>query len=102
MVLRDLRRFAPFIRIVTIAVAGMAVTHGAWAEKNPSKGASDLAKASQNPVAAMISVPFENNATFNNGPNDEFVNVINVKPVFPMGLTKDWNLINRAIIPLVY
>jgi hypothetical protein len=50
----------------------------------------------------MISVPFENNATFNNGPNDEFVNVINVKPVFPMGLTKDWNLINRAIIPLVY
>jgi len=102
MVSSNPRGFAPLIRIVTVAVMYMAVTHGAWAEEKPSKGASDLAKASQNPVASMISVPFENNATFNNGRNDDFVNVLNVKPVFPMGLTKDWNLIHRAIIPLVY
>jgi hypothetical protein len=102
MISRNPRRFATFIRIATVAVTYMAVTHGAWAEEEPSKDASDLAKASQNPVSTMISVPFENNATFNNGPNDDFVNVLNVKPVFPMGLTKDWNLINRAIIPLVY
>jgi hypothetical protein len=70
------------------------------AKKAPSVG--DLAKASQNPVASMISVPFENNATFNNGANDVFVNVLNVKPVIPMGISENWNLINRAIIPIVY
>ena len=61
-----------------------------------------LAKASQNPVAALISVPFENNATFNNGPDDVFVDILNIKPVIPMGITENWNLINRAIVPLVY
>ena len=61
-----------------------------------------LAKASQNPVAALISLPFENNATFNNGPDDVFVNILNIKPVIPMGITENWNLINRAIVPLVY
>ena len=61
-----------------------------------------LAKASQNPVASLISLPFENNATFNNGPDDVFVNILNIKPVIPMGITENWNLINRAIVPLVY
>jgi hypothetical protein len=70
------------------------------AKKPPST--ADLAKASQNPVASMISVPFENNATFNNGPDDVFVDVVNIKPVIPMSLSADWNLINRAIIPVVY
>jgi hypothetical protein len=50
----------------------------------------------------MISLPFEFNSTFNNGPDDVFVEVLNVKPVFPMGLTENWNLINRAIVPVVY
>ena len=62
----------------------------------------DLAKASQNPVAKLISVPFENNATFNNGTEDVFVNILNIKPVIPMGLTENWNLINRAIVPVIY
>lgn len=70
------------------------------AKKPPST--ADLAKASQNPVSSMISVPFENNATFNNGPDDVFVDVLNIKPVIPMSLSADWNLINRAIIPVVY
>lgn len=61
-----------------------------------------LAKASQNPVADLISVPFENNATFNNGSEDVFINVLNIKPVIPMGITENWNLINRAIVPVVY
>jgi hypothetical protein len=84
------------------ALALLLSVAGAWAEEGPSHSTSDLAKASQNPVAAMISLPFENNATFNNGPDDYFVDVINVKPVIPMGLTEDWNLINRAIVPLAY
>ena len=78
---------------------GIVLGSGAAVAKEPTK---DLAKASQNPVAAMISVPIENNATFNNGDEDVFVNVTNIKPVIPMGITENWNLINRLIVPVIY
>jgi hypothetical protein len=39
----------------------------------------DLAKAAQNPVAAMISLPFQNNTLFGVGPDDDVANVL--KPV---------------------
>ncbi len=81
----------------------MTFTTGAWAaDAAPSYDVTALAKASQNPVANLISVPFENNATFNNGTEDVYVNILNIKPVIPMGITENWNLINRAIIPAIY
>jgi len=87
---------------MVVAILGMAASHALAEGSDSATASSDLAKKSQNPVGAMISVPFENNATFNNGADDHYVNVINVKPVFPMGLPGDFNLINRLIVPLVY
>jgi len=43
--------------------------------------ATDAAKLSQNPVAAVISVPFQNNANLNAGPERDTLNVLNVQPV---------------------
>jgi len=48
--------------------------------------ATDLAKKTQNPVSDLISVPFENNANFNAGPDNKVLNVLNIKPVVPMKL----------------
>jgi len=53
----------------------------------------DLAKASQNPVSSLISVPFENISSFNNGPNDAYVNTLLMKPVLPVNISENWNLI---------
>ena len=61
-----------------------------------------LAKQSQNPVSTLISVPFENNSTFNNGPEDAYANILNIKPVIPMSFGENWNLINRAIVLVIY
>ncbi len=62
---------------------------------------SELAKASQNPVANMISLPFQNNVNFDVGPEKGTQNVLNIQPVWPFGVSDDWNIITRTIIPIV-
>lgn len=61
-----------------------------------------LRKAAQNPVASMISLPFQNNTLFGVGPDDDTANVLNIQPVIPFKLNEDWNLISRTIVPLLY
>ena len=65
-------------------------------------GDGDLREAAQNPVANMISVPFQNNTLFGVGPDDEIVDVLNIQPVIPFHLSSDWNLITRTIAPVIY
>ncbi|MCA0932971.1 hypothetical protein LCM02_10955 [Lutimonas saemankumensis] len=60
-----------------------------------------LAKATQNPVAAMYSIPFQNNSTFNVGPKDRTQNILNIQPVIPISLSEGLNLINRVILPVI-
>jgi hypothetical protein len=60
-----------------------------------------LAKAAQNPIADMISLPFQNNTTLNAGPEHQTQNVLNIQPVYPIGLGPGWNLITRTIIPVI-
>jgi hypothetical protein len=61
----------------------------------------DLAKKSQNPISDMISVPFQNNFNFGVGPKEDFQHVLNIQPVVPFKLNKDWNLIVRTILPII-
>ncbi|MET0279372.1 MAG: outer membrane protein, partial [Pseudorhodoplanes sp.] len=61
----------------------------------------DLARASQNPVANMISLPFQNNTNFNTGPYDRAQNILNIQPVVPLSLNADWNIISRTIVPVI-
>ena len=61
----------------------------------------DLAKAAQNPIANLISLPFQNNTNFGTGPTDRNQNVLNIQPVLPFTLSKDWNLITRTILPVI-
>jgi hypothetical protein len=74
------------------------------AEKPDTKAsAGDLAKATQNPVASLISVPLANLTDFNIGPFGRDRNtVIQAQPVIPISLGENWNLITRTIGALVY
>jgi hypothetical protein len=70
-----------------------------------------LAKAAQNPIASMISIPIQWNATPGTqwAPNsvdpdakhDRVMNVVNVQPVFPFKLSDDWTLVTRTIVPFI-
>ncbi len=61
----------------------------------------DLQKQSQNPIADLVSVPFQSNTNFNAGPFDRTQEILNIQPVVPMHLNDEWNVISRTIIPVV-
>jgi hypothetical protein len=63
---------------------------------------ADLAKATQNPVASLISVPFQNNSNFAVGPYNRTQDVLNVQPVIPARISEKWMLISRIIQPIVW
>ncbi len=62
---------------------------------------AELARATQNPVADLISLPFQWNVGFENGPDDRTSSVLNIQPVIPLNLNDNWNLITRTILPIV-
>ena len=71
-------------------------------EAGTAEAAEALQKATQNPVASLISVPVQDNTNFGVEPGYRNQNVLNIQPVIPIGVSKDWNLIVRWITPIIY
>lgn len=86
------------LRLVAALAVATAVTLSAAAR---AEDQADLAKAAQNPVAAMISLPLQNNTLFGVGPDGDTANVLNIQPVVPITIG-GWNIINRTIAPVIY
>jgi hypothetical protein len=66
----------------------------------PAAGAQDkaaeLSKEVANPLADIISIPFQNNLNGNYGPYNRNLNVLNIQPVLPLFGGK---VITRTIFP---
>lgn len=73
----------------------------AQTDEESSSSAQDLAQQLSNPVASLISVPFQNNLDFNIGPNEGFRYNLNIQPVIPLSISENWNLISRTIVPFI-
>lgn len=74
----------------------------ARAQKSPGGGdATELAKASQNPVGDLVSLPFQFNFNTGGGLEDRTFFNLNFQPVMPIKITPDMNLIARTIVPVV-
>lgn len=64
----------------------------------------ELAKKLSNPIASLISVPFQGNIDLNfKGAviDGGYKFSTNIQPVVPLALSKDWNLISRTVLPVV-
>jgi hypothetical protein len=90
----------------TAPQTGSSAAKAKPAAEEPESGTSEateaLQKATQNPVASLISVPVQNNSNFGVNPGYRTQDVLNIQPVVPISFSKDWNLIIRVITPIIW
>ncbi len=85
-------------RVVFSASLAIIPASSALAQDNDA----ELAKQLSNPVASLISVPFQGNYDTGIGPLEEGSRFyVNVQPVIPISLNEEWNLISRTIVPVI-
>lgn len=97
----SMRKALSRYRRAAVSLAAIAVLGFSSGESYAQQDAAALAKAAQNPVADLISVPLQLNMNFDTGPEDDLQTVLNVQPVVPLSLNESWNLITRTIVPLI-
>ncbi|MBZ9654426.1 transporter [Phyllobacterium lublinensis] len=84
---------------IPVAAATLLLLNcGASAQESPE----ELAKKLSNPIASLISVPFQGNYDNGYGPDDGDKYYVNVQPVIPFTLNENWNVISRTILPIAW
>ena len=96
----NLKNYFLLLAVFTSVIAARAQATNTAAIQRDSE--ADLAKKLSNPVAALISVPIQNNWDFGIGPANAMKYTVNIQPVIPIGISDDWNLIIRTIMPVIY
>jgi hypothetical protein len=87
-----MRKYFTFCLIIIFPLMSIPVLHA-------QESAEDLSRQAANPLADLMSFPFQNNLNINYGEFDRNLNVLNIQPVLPFA---GGRIITRTIIPVVW
>ena len=82
------------IKTFIIIIIGTTYLQNAYTQDSQA----DLSKQAANPVADLMSFPFQNNLNMNYGQYNRNMNVLNIQPVLPFA---GGRIITRTILPIV-
>jgi hypothetical protein len=68
---------------------------------SPQAELLNLAKASQNPVADMNTIPVQFNWFTGGAYGNQTMSQTLIQPVLPLPINKDWNVVSRTVVPVV-
>jgi hypothetical protein len=85
------------LRAYVLAVLMLGAATPAFSQESDEELAEKLA----NPVASLVSVPFQFNYDCCFKPAGSNRILLNIQPVIPFALSSDWNLIVRTIVPII-
>ena len=87
-----MHRYLTFCLIILFALMGISMLYA-------QESAEDLSRQAANPLADLMSFPFQNNLNINYGKFNRNLNVLNIQPVLPFA---DGRIITRTIIPVLW
>lgn len=102
MVIVKLKFLSLALTAATLCTATVFCQQPPAAQGASQESTEELQKATQNPVANLITVPIQNNNNFNIGPSNRTQDIINIQPVIPLKVSENWMLITRVIQPILW
>jgi hypothetical protein len=95
------QRLRGILAAVTLCAVMLIGSVSAQSEPAAAPDAAALAKQLSNPIASLVSIPFQFNWENGVGPNNDVRYILNVQPMAPFRLSQKMNLIGRWIMPYV-
>ena len=94
-----MRRIKLLFIAILLGVFSASAQETTAQEPTAQQSTEELSKQAANPVADLMSFPFQNNLNINQGPYNRNTNILNIQPVIPFAGGK---VITRTVAPIVF